>query len=49
MQIVTEDERRRRIRAHNPDAYDERGLLKDGRSIRVPIMLMDGVQKAVAE
>ena len=34
------------------DAFDERGLLKDGRRVRVPLMMRDGMsplQRSVAE
>jgi hypothetical protein len=30
------------------DPFDERGVLKDGRRLRVPMSAMDGVQRAIA-
>ena len=32
----------------NDNDFDERGLLKDGRTFRVPIQMMDAVQRSVA-
>jgi hypothetical protein len=37
------------MRKLNDDDFDENGVLKDGRSIRVPMMMMDAVQRGVAQ
>ena len=37
-----------RRRYDDDDAFDENGVLKDGHRIRVPLMMMDSVQQAVA-
>jgi hypothetical protein len=34
---------------HYADALDERGLLRDGRRVRVPMQAMDSLSRAVAE
>jgi hypothetical protein len=39
--------RRRRLDDQD-DAFDERGVLKDGRSLRVNLMMMDAMQRAIA-
>jgi hypothetical protein len=37
-----------RQRHDDDDAFDERGILKDGRSYRVPLRMMDAMQRDVA-
>jgi hypothetical protein len=37
-----------RQRHDDDDAFDERGILKDGRSYRVPLRMMDSMQRDVA-
>jgi hypothetical protein len=34
-------------RYYDDDALDERGIVKDGRSVRVPMMFMDSVQRDI--
>src|SRR5262245_49733895 len=38
-----------RNRDDEDDAFDENGVVKDGRSLRVPLTMMDSMQRAVAE
>jgi hypothetical protein len=33
----------------NEDDFDEQGLLRDGRTYRVPLRMMDGVSRAIAD